>query len=87
MLLLLSCLLVFPGGVFLNRGNHEDTVMNARYLYMKMKNKMEKIFSFIYLIFRYGFIREVHQKYKVSRYDVCTDIQIYEHKCLGCFVE
>uniref|UniRef100_A0A336KR11 Serine/threonine-protein phosphatase n=1 Tax=Culicoides sonorensis TaxID=179676 RepID=A0A336KR11_CULSO len=42
LLLLVSCLLVFPGGVFLNRGNHEDTVMNARY----------------------GFIREVHQKYK-----------------------
>lgn len=30
LLLLLSCLLVFPGGVFLNRGNHEDSVMNAR---------------------------------------------------------
>lgn len=45
LLLLLSCLLVFPGGVFLNRGNHEDTVMNARY----------------------GFIREVHQKYKVIK--------------------
>ncbi|XP_035901399.1 serine/threonine-protein phosphatase rdgC isoform X3 [Anopheles stephensi] len=42
LLLLLCTFLVFPGGVFLNRGNHEDTVMNARY----------------------GFIREVHQKYK-----------------------
>ncbi|XP_055528213.1 serine/threonine-protein phosphatase rdgC isoform X2 [Wyeomyia smithii] len=42
LLLLLSTFLVFPGGVFLNRGNHEDTVMNVRY----------------------GFVREVHQKYK-----------------------
>ncbi|XP_053684509.1 serine/threonine-protein phosphatase rdgC [Sabethes cyaneus] len=42
LLLLLSTFLVYPGGVFLNRGNHEDTVMNVRY----------------------GFVREVHQKYK-----------------------
>ncbi|KAI8123477.1 Serine/threonine-protein phosphatase rdgC [Lucilia cuprina] len=41
-LLLLACFLAFPNGVFLNRGNHEDSVMNARY----------------------GFIREVQQKYK-----------------------
>ncbi|XP_053953254.1 serine/threonine-protein phosphatase rdgC isoform X2 [Anastrepha ludens] len=41
-LLLLSCFLAFPGAVHLNRGNHEDSVMNARY----------------------GFIREVQQKYR-----------------------
>lgn len=30
LLLLLAVLLVFPDGVFLNRGNHEDHVMNTR---------------------------------------------------------
>ncbi|CAH1400568.1 unnamed protein product [Nezara viridula] len=29
-LLLLTCFLVFPDGVYLNRGNHEDHVMNTR---------------------------------------------------------
>ncbi|XP_066901006.1 serine/threonine-protein phosphatase rdgC, partial [Halyomorpha halys] len=29
LLLLLTCFLVFPDGVYLNRGNHEDHVMNT----------------------------------------------------------
>lgn len=54
LLLLLSCVLVFPGGVYLNRGNHEDSVMNARY----------------------GFIREVHQKYKVN--NIISKFEFYK---------
>ncbi|XP_055314894.1 serine/threonine-protein phosphatase rdgC [Sitodiplosis mosellana] len=65
LLLLLSCLLVFPGGVYLNRGNHEDTVMNARY----------------------GFIREVHQKYKHNAERLLKLIEeIYRWLPLGTIV-
>ncbi|XP_055371815.1 serine/threonine-protein phosphatase rdgC isoform X7 [Condylostylus longicornis] len=64
-LLLLATFLVFPGGVFLNRGNHEDSVMNGRY----------------------GFIREVHQKYKRNAEKLLKLIEeVYRWLPLGTIV-
>lgn len=34
-LLLLACMLAFPGGVYLNRGNHEDLIMNSRFVLLR----------------------------------------------------
>ncbi|KAL0268949.1 UNVERIFIED_CONTAM: hypothetical protein PYX00_010717 [Menopon gallinae] len=58
LLLLLSCLLLFPGGIFLNRGNHEDHVMNQRYGFIKeMKSKYkhnsEKLLRLIDSVYRW----------------------------------
>ncbi|KAK8748422.1 hypothetical protein OTU49_016134, partial [Cherax quadricarinatus] len=41
-LLLLALVVVFPAEVFLNRGNHEDLVMNARYGFCKEVNRKYK---------------------------------------------
>ncbi|XP_017487654.1 PREDICTED: serine/threonine-protein phosphatase rdgC, partial [Rhagoletis zephyria] len=64
-LLLLSCFLAFPGAVHLNRGNHEDSVMNARY----------------------GFIREVQQKYRRNAEKLMIMIEeVYRWLPLGTIV-
>lgn len=65
LLILLSCFLVFPGCVMLNRGNHEDAVMNHRY----------------------GFTREVHQKYRKNADRLLKLIdQVYRHLPLGTLI-
>nr|XP_018916539.1 PREDICTED: serine/threonine-protein phosphatase rdgC [Bemisia tabaci] len=58
LLLLLVCLLAFPDGVFLNRGNHEDHVMNTRYGFIrevrsKYKNNYERLLQLIELVYRW----------------------------------
>ncbi|XP_012155630.1 serine/threonine-protein phosphatase rdgC isoform X3 [Ceratitis capitata] len=64
-LLLLACFLAFPGAVHLNRGNHEDSVMNARY----------------------GFIREVQQKYRRNSEKLMLMIEeVYRWLPLGSIV-
>ncbi|XP_033608123.1 serine/threonine-protein phosphatase rdgC [Cryptotermes secundus] len=57
-LLLLACLLAFPGGVFLNRGNHEDHIMNARYGFIrevktKYKHNAERLLRLIERVYRW----------------------------------
>ncbi|XP_045134039.1 serine/threonine-protein phosphatase with EF-hands 2-like isoform X2 [Portunus trituberculatus] len=42
LLLLLALVIVFPAEVYLNRGNHEDMVMNARYGFCKEVSKKYK---------------------------------------------
>lgn len=58
LLLLLACLLVFPGGVFLNRGNHEDHIMNSRYGFVrevqsKYRRNSEKLLKLIETVYRW----------------------------------
>ncbi|XP_018320018.1 serine/threonine-protein phosphatase rdgC [Agrilus planipennis] len=58
LLLLLACMLVFPGGVFLNRGNHEDHIMNTRYGFIrevqtKYKRNSEKLLKLIETVYRW----------------------------------
>ncbi|KRT80131.1 HLH domain-containing protein [Oryctes borbonicus] len=58
LLLLLACMLVFPGGVFLNRGNHEDNIMNSRYGFIKevqskYRNNSEKLLKLIEGVYRW----------------------------------
>uniref|UniRef100_A0A1A9VSD6 Serine/threonine-protein phosphatase with EF-hands n=1 Tax=Glossina austeni TaxID=7395 RepID=A0A1A9VSD6_GLOAU len=57
-LILLACFLAFPRSVYLNRGNHEDSVMNARYGFMreveaKYPNNSERILKLIDEVYRW----------------------------------
>ena len=65
LLILLTCFIIFPGCVMLNRGNHEDAVMNHRY----------------------GFTREVHQKYRHNADRLLKLIdQVFRHLPLGTLI-
>ncbi|CAH0560857.1 unnamed protein product [Brassicogethes aeneus] len=58
LLILLCCLLVYPDSVYLNRGNHEDHIMNQRYGFVrevqsKYKRNSEKLLRLIEEVFRH----------------------------------
>nr|CAD7404413.1 unnamed protein product [Timema poppensis] len=58
LLLLLSCLLIFPDGVYLNRGNHEDHIMNARYGFirevkLKYRQSADRLLRLIECVYRW----------------------------------
>ncbi|XP_017775514.1 PREDICTED: serine/threonine-protein phosphatase rdgC [Nicrophorus vespilloides] len=52
LLILLSCLLVFPEGMYLNRGNHEDLAVNERYgFYAEVELKYRRHNSNLFKLF------------------------------------
>ncbi|CAG0914386.1 unnamed protein product, partial [Notodromas monacha] len=58
LLLLLACVAVHPDHVFLNRGNHEDLVMNARYgflqeIHAKFRNHATTVLKFVEEAYRW----------------------------------
>lgn len=71
-ILLLVYLLLYPDYMHLNRGNHEDHIMNLRLVGRKkayscrFATKYKGRKTKIHCCFRYGFTREVMQKYKVQ---------------------
>ncbi|XP_060530879.1 serine/threonine-protein phosphatase rdgC isoform X2 [Cylas formicarius] len=57
-LVLLLCVLTFPGGVYLNRGNHEDHIMNQRYGFIrevqtKYRKNAERLLKLIEDVYRW----------------------------------
>ncbi|XP_066252795.1 serine/threonine-protein phosphatase rdgC [Euwallacea similis] len=57
-LVLLLCLIAFPGGVYLNRGNHEDHIMNQRYgfireIQLKYRKNHERILKLFESVYRW----------------------------------
>ncbi|XP_040526773.1 serine/threonine-protein phosphatase with EF-hands 2 isoform X1 [Gallus gallus] len=81
LIILFTFLLIYPKEVHLNRGNHEDHMVNLRYGFLvglmtmsrvSLQNLTQLLFS---CSFRYGFTKEVMQKYKLHGKKILKMIQ------------
>ncbi|XP_032042380.1 serine/threonine-protein phosphatase with EF-hands 2 [Aythya fuligula] len=81
LIILFTFLLIYPKEVHLNRGNHEDHMVNLRYGFCvglitmsvaSLQNLTELPF---FCSYRYGFAKEVMQKYKVHGKKILKMIQ------------
>ncbi|XP_027650918.1 serine/threonine-protein phosphatase with EF-hands 2 isoform X1 [Falco biarmicus] len=81
LIILFTFLLIYPNEVHLNRGNHEDHMVNLRYGFcvgpiamssVSLQSPTELAFS---SSFSYGFTKEVMQKYKVHGKKILKMIQ------------
>ncbi|NXA40210.1 PPE2 phosphatase, partial [Eudromia elegans] len=81
LIVLFTFLLVYPNEVHLNRGNHEDHMVNLRYgcsaglcasVWEPQQNPTNPSFS---CFFSYGFTKEVMQKYRVHGKKILKMIQ------------
>ncbi|CAG9819498.1 unnamed protein product [Phaedon cochleariae] len=93
-LILLLCLLAIPGAVYLNRGNHEDIIMNQRYGFIKevqskYRKNHEKLLRLIEGVYRYlplGTI--VNNKVLIVHGGIsdCTDLEMIRSLDRGKYV-
>ncbi|XP_042726807.1 serine/threonine-protein phosphatase with EF-hands 2 [Lagopus leucura] len=80
LIILFTFLLIYPKEVHLNRGNHEDHMVNLRYEFLVGLMTMSRVLlqnptQLLFCSCRYGFTKEVMQKYKLHGKKILKMIQ------------